>query len=1402
MHGALALGSAADALARSWGHSLVGTEHVIQCIVEQERSLGRRLLGAAGCSPTNVRASVEALAPPGNQTSIVHQARAPQIASAAATAVRVAAQTAESHVNTAHVLIAIAEGESRGAEALTRLQQDAGSLRAVLQEVRKNELRVRHAKRGLPRNHTLNPWPDPTIVRFAADKPEIDRLVSFLEDAGRGSQGSTSTSDVVRFTVAEQPELWDSFLTVFGYRASSFLRDACPAEPGGAWLVPKVGSGHTWLEVTREPAPGRVEISLPAAEAVWRYCALLGAHGCGAWYPDLLACMVLATPGTWANQAMTSGGPPGLDVATACFARAGFQFDSLTDALRIPINLFEPIEPGEPPGQTAEIDQWVIRHGLREAVVGQLRSHERKLPGHEPNREDVEGWIGQALNSYKRIAATSRELSPFENELVCGAIFASASIAGSLEDAVQALIESTRSVLEEPRPMVADRLLESGTVLARAAGDEDLARAMQRDRWTARTTFWAAADWPNLDPPLKAAWSADEQEAALTCLFKSTSLTAIYDAIRARPWLLSFELDEVVDQLAAADRANAPVVYLGGWSSTAAIRQFRNLARNHGTSFARTWMSLLSDREMGEQYRASERAETKVRAALVAWDAAGIRDEPGYELADRELALASALGPPARRMLHASIHGGVSTRRALTSGDATHRDAARRRLQDAELLLRIGDDPTAAIAGYFVELEGSAFEQTGLGDNLHSAVAAITNALMLVPEPEAIVRLLGDLALICTWPGSFGSAAAREQAEAGLVLAQALGVPPGERLESVVAELARVDRDAASPIERARQALDRAVELSRADGKQPSRDPLVALEIARLAIVSEDPAEIRRGLDAISRLTDEHQARATAQILVQLGRHAKIEMSERRRAQEAADAAWDALTPARPLRDVLRVAQLRVDVAKMCEDDDYLTSVGTAAIRAAMERYEDAEDDEERIALSRQLNGFLLPLANDYHERSRTWMSVVAIEAGRGLLLDTWAAQDRFTSDTEARGEPALPSGLAEGVATASDPNASALAAELRIEAAAARQTLIYLTIEADQAAAWVVRDGRQAHRVELNASRAEILQRAVDLIWATSNGVPISEFALLIEKVGAWLWPTVVGPLIDAGLPFEQRVCVIPTDLFANLPIQIAWTHDNEQPAGRRYLADVCEFTQSPSAGLLARCQGACPPLDLDHVVAVAPETSAGLAELTFAPREVLEVAASFRSSEILDGPAANVRQFEQALAKPHSVFHFSGHGVGQPGKSLQSLILNGPTSYPMSALRFRRAQGRRLAVASACVSGISDPSLAFEAVSVSSELLAAGYRGAIGTSWNVSDLATTILFARFYGILAASGRPVEDIAGCLHAAQRWLRTSTTAEITEAYPWTRFPMRGMTSADEVPFADPVYWAGPVFHGA
>ena len=223
-----ALGSTADALARSWQHPLVGTEHVIDCIVEQERALGRRLLGAAGCSRASVRSAVEALAPPGNARHIERPARAPQIAAAATAAVRVAEQTGESHVNTAHVIIAIAEGESLGAEVLAHLQQDADSLRMVLERLRKNELKVRYPKLGLPRIHTVNPWPDRTIVRFAADKPEIDRLLSFLEEAGRGSPKGTSTSDIVRLAFTEQLDLWGWFLDVFGCEASGFLEGGVP----------------------------------------------------------------------------------------------------------------------------------------------------------------------------------------------------------------------------------------------------------------------------------------------------------------------------------------------------------------------------------------------------------------------------------------------------------------------------------------------------------------------------------------------------------------------------------------------------------------------------------------------------------------------------------------------------------------------------------------------------------------------------------------------------------------------------------------------------------------------------------------------------------------------------------------------------------------------------------------------------------------------------------------------------------------------------------------------------------------------------------------------------------------------------------------------------------------------
>ena len=98
-----------------------------------------------------------------------------------------------------------------------------------------------------------------------------------------------------------------------------------------------------------------------------------------------------------------------------------------------------------------------------------------------------------------------------------------------------------------------------------------------------------------------------------------------------------------------------------------------------------------------------------------------------------------------------------------------------------------------------------------------------------------------------------------------------------------------------------------------------------------------------------------------------------------------------------------------------------------------------------------------------------------------------------------------------------------------------------------------------------------------------------------------------------------------------------------------------------------------------------------------------------------------------------------------------------------------------RRLAVASACKSAVPDLRRANKGLSVSTAFLAAGYSGAIGMSWVVSDLSTTILMSRFYRLLKAQKGPIEDISRHLRAAQHWVRTSSESEIAEEFPWSRF---------------------------
>ena len=136
------------------------------------------------------------------------------------------------------------------------------------------------------------------------------------------------------------------------------------------------------------------------------------------------------------------------------------------------------------------------------------------------------------------------------------------------------------------------------------------------------------------------------------------------------------------------------------------------------------------------------------------------------------------------------------------------------------------------------------------------------------------------------------------------------------------------------------------------------------------------------------------------------------------------------------------------------------------------------------------------------------------------------------------------------------------------------------------------------------------------------------------------------------------------------------------------------------------------------------------------------------------------------------------------------------------------------RLAVLSACETGIPGTDLPDEVVSLPSGWMQAGVPGVIGSLWSVSDASTMMLMARFYDMWREEGlQPPE----ALRQAQIWLRDTTNGEKEDyfkkslpEYQGERMPEVSareglhqmlLRNKDECSFAHPFYWAAFTYTG-
>jgi CHAT domain-containing protein len=251
------------------------------------------------------------------------------------------------------------------------------------------------------------------------------------------------------------------------------------------------------------------------------------------------------------------------------------------------------------------------------------------------------------------------------------------------------------------------------------------------------------------------------------------------------------------------------------------------------------------------------------------------------------------------------------------------------------------------------------------------------------------------------------------------------------------------------------------------------------------------------------------------------------------------------------------------------------------------------------------------------------------------------------------------------------------------------------------------------------------------------------------------------------------RHVVIVPCGLLGVLPLHAALVPDSTAEAVVAPLQDSVRVSYAPSAQVWltcrerARLQSVSSPKAL--LIGNPLPLPAGWASLKGAAREARRVAELCQEraqgevytfiGEGATRPAVLAALREHAAGLTH--VHCACHGHADPFDPERSaLVLAGGAELrvrdlldPEQHVSFAQL---RLAVLSACQTGIPGITLPDEVVGLPAGWLQAGAAGVLASLWPVSDAATVALMTRFYELHLLDGLEPVD---ALWLAQRWLR-------------------------------------------
>jgi len=268
------------------------------------------------------------------------------------------------------------------------------------------------------------------------------------------------------------------------------------------------------------------------------------------------------------------------------------------------------------------------------------------------------------------------------------------------------------------------------------------------------------------------------------------------------------------------------------------------------------------------------------------------------------------------------------------------------------------------------------------------------------------------------------------------------------------------------------------------------------------------------------------------------------------------------------------------------------------------------------------------------------------------------------------------------------------------------------------------------------------------------------------LDETARWLGEVWLQPLLDEGVLPAPPVVLVPQGWLSLLPLHAAWLPDSSRPTARCYALDLANLTYTPNAQALLAARARLADMPSAETILAVDDPSQ---TLPFSAYEVQAVLGHFPAgkSQCYRGQQAALELILEEIPR-FSLLHFSTHGAANFRQPLESsLLMAHGERLTLRRLLDLHLSGLRLAVLSACETGVPGTRTLDESISLPAGWLQAGAAGVVASLWSVADASTMMLMARFYDLWREDGLPPAE---ALRQAQIWLRDTTNKQKSDYF--------------------------------